>query len=228
MDSVKNTPVTLIAGLGERQQRLLTLLLERKQGQSADELARALDISRSAVHQHLTALSGAGYVEKTARAPTGGRPGFAWRLSERGVHLFPKHYAMFAELLLGGMKGSLGSEGLSASMQRMGRLLGEQNLHRMKGRTPAERIEELARIMRELGYQSRTEPDESGELPMIDARNCIWHDLARKHREVCELDIVLMETLLGEEVEQTACMLRGGTACRFRIHPRKQGQTPGV
>ncbi|HET6630463.1 MAG TPA: HTH domain-containing protein [Woeseiaceae bacterium] len=218
-----STPATPIAGFGERQQRLLTLLLEKKQGQSADELARALEISRSAVHQHLTVLSGAGYVEKTPQAPKGGRPGFAWRLSERGVHLFPKHYALFAELLLGGMKGSLGSEGLSESMQRMGRLLGEQNLHRMKGRTPAERIEEVARIMRELGYQSRTEADESGGAPMIDARNCIWHDLARRHREVCELDIALMETLLGEEVEHTECMVRGGTACRFRIHPRKRG-----
>lgn len=217
-----STPDTPIAGFGERQQRLLTLLLENKHGQSADELAQGLDISRSAVHQHLTVLAGAGYVEKTAKPPKGGRPGFAWRLSERGVHLFPKHYGMFAELLLGGMKGSLGSEGLSESMQRMGRLLGEQNLHRMKGRTPAERIEELSRIMRELGYQSRTTPDETGDLPMIDARNCIWHDLARQHREVCQLDISLMETLLDADVEHTECMVRGGGACRFRVHPRKR------
>ncbi len=216
-----NTSTPHLAGFGERQQRLLTLLLEKKQGQSADELARALDISRSAVHQHLAVLAGGGYVEKSARAPKGGRPGFAWRLSERGVHLFPKQYAMFAELLLGGMKSSLGSEGLGDAMRRMGRLLGEQNLHRMKGRTSAQRIEELARIMRELGYQSRTEPDETGERRMIDARNCIWHDLARRHAQVCELDIALMETLLGENVEHTECMVRGGTACRFRIHPRK-------
>lgn len=220
-DAGMSSPDTPIAGFGERQQRLLTLLLERKHGQSADELANALDISRSAVHQHLSVLAGAGYVEKTSQAPKGGRPGFAWRLSERGVHLFPKQYAMFAELLIGGLKDSLGSEGLSGSMQALGRLLGEQNLHRMKGKAPAERVEELARIMRELGYQSRTEPEPASELPLIDARNCIWHDLARRHREVCELDISLMETLLDADVEHAECMVRGGGACRFRVHPRK-------
>ena len=222
-----SSAATPIAAFGERQQRLLTLLLENKQGQSADELARALDISRSAVHQHLSVLAGGGYVEKTAQAPKGGRPGYAWRLSERGVHLFPKHYAMFAELLLGGMKGDLGSEGLGEAMQRMGRLLGEQNLHRVRGRTPAERIEELARIMRELGYQSRTAQGEEGELPLIEARNCIWHDLARRHREVCELDLALMDTLLDADVEHAECMVRGGTACRFRVHPRGKEKGPG-
>lgn len=216
-----SSSTTPLAAFGERQQRLLTLLLENKQGQSADELARALEISRSAVHQHLSALAGGGYLEKTPLAPKGGRPGFAWRLSERGVHLFPKHYAMFAQLLLAGMQDSLGSEGLSVSMRRMGRLLGEQNLHRMKGRTPAERIEELARIMRELGYQASTEADEAGELSMIDARNCIWHDLARRHAQVCELDISLAETLLDADVEHLECMLRGGGSCRFRVRSRQ-------
>jgi DeoR family transcriptional regulator, suf operon transcriptional repressor len=214
-------PDTPLAGFGERQQRLLTLLLERKQGQSADELAKALHISRSAVHQHLGVLAGAGYVERTSQPPKCGRPGFAWRLSDRGVHLFPKQYAMFAKLLISGTKDRLGSAGLSESLQQLGRLLGEQNLHRMRGKTPAEQIEELARIMRELGYQSRTDIDPAGELPLIDARNCIWHDLAREHREVCELDISLMEKLLDADVEHVECMVRGGGACRFRVHPRK-------
>jgi DeoR family transcriptional regulator, suf operon transcriptional repressor len=210
-----------IAGFGERQQRLLALLLERKQGQTADELAQALEISRSAAHQHLSVLAGAGYVEKSSQAPKGGRPGFAWRLSERGVHLFPKQYAMFAELLIDGVKDSFGSDGLSESMQQLGRLLGERNLHRMRGKSPAERIEELARLMRELGYQSRTESEPGSELPLIDARNCVWHNLARRHREVCELDLALMESLLDADVEHAECMVRGGGACRFRVHPRK-------
>lgn len=216
-----------LAAFGERQQRLLTLLLENRQGQTADELARALEISRSAVHQHLGALAGGGYLEKTPQAPKGGRPGYAWRLSERGVHLFPKHYGLMAELLLGDLQDTLGSEGLGASMQQMGRVLGERNRHRMQGRTSAARVEELARIMSELGYHASAEgakaaeAGEAGELPAIEARNCIWHDLARRHAEVCELDVALMETLLDADVEHSECMMRGGGACRFRVHPRK-------
>lgn len=210
-----------IAELGERQRRLLTLLLEHKQGRSADELARALGISRSAVHQHLGALEGGGYVEKASQASTGGRPGFAWRLTGRGVHLFPKQYALFSGLLIAGIREKLGSDGLAEAMRELGRRLGQQNRHRTGGKPPAERIEEVARIMAELGYQSRTESDAGGELPLIDARNCIYHDLAREHREVCQLDLALMETLLDADVEHAECMVRGGHACRFRFHPRK-------
>lgn len=214
-------PASPIAGFGERQRRLLTLLLEHKEGQSADELARLLGISRSAVHQHLGVLEGGGFVEKTSQAPKGGRPGFAWRLSDRGVHLFPKQYALFSGLLIAGIRQKLGSEGLTEAMRELGRTLGEQNRHRTAGKPPAGKIEEVARIMSELGYQSRTETEAGRELPLIDARNCIYHDLAREHGEVCQLDLALIGTLLDADVEHAECMVRGGRACRFRAHLRK-------
>jgi predicted ArsR family transcriptional regulator len=209
-----------IAGFGERQRRLLSLLLEEKQGQSAEELARALGISRSAVHQHLGALEGGGFVEKTSKAPQGGRPGYAWRLTRRGVHLFPKQYALFSGLLIDGIREQLGSDGLAAAMRSLGRKLGEQQRPRVQGKAPARQVEKVAAIMGELGYSSRTEREDGRELPLIDARNCIYHDLAREHLEVCQLDLALIETLLEADVEHVECMARGGNACRFRIHPR--------
>ncbi|HEX7061804.1 MAG TPA: helix-turn-helix domain-containing protein [Woeseiaceae bacterium] len=209
-----------IAGFGERQRRLLSLLLEEKQGRSAEELARALGISRSAVHQHLGALEGGGFVEKTSKAPQGGRPGYAWRLTRRGVHLFPKQYALFSGLLIDGIREQLGSDGLAAAMRTLGRKLGEQQRPRVQGKAPARQVEKVAAIMGELGYSSRTEREDGRELPLIDARNCIYHDLAREHLEVCQLDLALIETLLEADVEHVECMARGGNACRFRIHPR--------
>src|SRR5690606_2077606 len=208
-----------IAGLGERQRRLLTLLLEHKAGQSADELAHALGISRSAVHQHLAALAAGGFVEKTPRASQGGRPGFAWRLTGSGEHLFPKQYALFSDLLIAGLRERLGSDRLAAAMRQLGRRLGAQNRHRVAGCGPERRIDEVVAIMSELGYRARSAPDPGRELPLIDARNCIYHDLAREHREVCELDLALLETLLGAGIEHVECMVRGGAACRFRVHP---------
>ena len=208
-----------IDAFGARQRQLLTLLLEAKRGMAADELAGRLEISRSAVHQHLSALEQSGYVEKDMQAPKGGRPGFAWRLTEIGVHLFPKQYALFSDLLIRGMKDSLGSEGLIEALRSLGATLGKQQAHRLQGKAPDEQIEEVARIMRELGYQSRTDTDPGRELPMIDARNCIYHHLAREHREVCQRDLALLETLLDSDIEHVECMLRGGEACRFRVAP---------
>jgi DeoR family transcriptional regulator, suf operon transcriptional repressor len=213
-----------IRAFGERQRQLLTLLLEKKHGVSADELAQALAVSRSAVHQHLGTLEAGGYVEKRPRAPQGGRPGFLWRLSERGVHLFPKHYAFFSGLLIAGIRERLGAERLKEAMQELGRRLAERSLHRVRGKPPREQVEEVATIMAELGYWSRTEEDPGHELPLIDARNCIYHDLAREHREVCQLDLALMGTLLDADIQHVECMVRGGNACRFRV--RKATSAP--
>jgi len=45
-----------------RQQQILKLLLENKAGLSIDEIATALNISRSAVQQHFAVLERDGYI----------------------------------------------------------------------------------------------------------------------------------------------------------------------
>ena len=209
-----------ISAFGERQRQLLTLLLETKDGLSADELSTRLEISRSAVHQHLTALERDGYVEKRARPPEGGRPGFAWRLTERGVHVFPKQYALFSDLLIRSLKQKVGSEGLADMLRDLGANLARDYAPRLKGKTPEEQVVEVADIMKRLGYQAQAAPDAQAELPLIDARNCIYHHLAREHKEVCELDLALLSTLLDADIEHVECMVRGGKACRFRVLSR--------
>lgn len=210
-----------INALGARQRSLLTALLEKKDGLTADELAAQLDITRSAVHQHLSALEQSGYIERDIRAPQGGRPGFAWRLTERGVHLFPKQYAMFSDLLIRSIKEKLGSEGLAQSMRSLGKTLAGQHLHQLANKKPADKISEVTTIMQQLGYQARKAKDPGKDLPLIDARNCIYHHLAKDHAEVCELDLALLETLLDADIEHVECMVRGGKACQFRVGKRR-------
>lgn len=207
-----------LSTFGERQHQLLTLLLETKSGLSADDLAGRLEISRSAVHQHLTALERDGYIEKHAREPRGGRPGYAWRLTDRGIHLFPKHYALFSDLLIESLKDKLGSEGLTGILRDLGARLARDYAPQLEGLTPEEQIAATVKIMQELGYQARTSPDVEGSLPIIDARNCVYHHLAREHREVCDFDLALLSSLLGgAKIEHLECMVRGGGACRFRV-----------
>ena len=45
--------------LGDRQKKLLQLLLKTKSGLTVDELSGPLQITRNAVRQHLAALDGA-------------------------------------------------------------------------------------------------------------------------------------------------------------------------
>jgi len=208
-----------ISALGNRQQQLLLALLEHKSGLGADELADLLDISRSAIHQHLSVLENGGLIEKLVRPSTGGRPSHAWRLTDEGVDLFPKQYALFSGLMIQTLKKSLGPEGLIEVLRQLGRDIAEEVAPRLRDKSVAERIEATAGIMRELGYQARAIKDDRHALPMIDARNCVYHQLAREHSEVCELDLALLSSLLGRDIEHVECMLRGGEACRFRAMP---------
>ncbi|MFN3918991.1 MAG: helix-turn-helix transcriptional regulator [Methylohalobius sp.] len=203
-----------------RQQGLLKLLLEHKQGLTMEELARALAVSKAAVHQHLSVLERGGYVTMKGLRKTGGRPSQIYALTERGVHLFPKQYAWFSKLLLKQLINELGSVPVQNLLYRLGQETAASVRVRFAGRSSCERLKEIVQLMQELGYEAELEGEE------IAARNCIYHDLAREHPEACALDLGLLDGLAGEQVIQTECMLRGGTACRFCLGKRAATNRP--
>jgi predicted ArsR family transcriptional regulator len=81
----------------------------------------------------------------------------------------------------------------------------------------AERITAVADVMRDMGYDAVAK-QEDGE-PVIEAHNCVFHQLAAKRPEVCRFDLALLSASTGCQVEHRACMLRGGDACRFSFRP---------
>lgn len=208
----------MLTEFGKRQQALLQLLLEHKEGLTMDELARALEVSKSAVHRHLVALERDRYLTQKALLKTGGRPSQVYTLTDRGVHLFPKQYAWLSKLLLHQLLKQLGSAEVEKLLYRLGQETAASLRERLQGKTLAEQIPEVVRIMQELGYQA--EAVETPEGPEICAKNCVYHDLAREHPEVCALDLGLLDGLLQGTALQRECMLRGGLACRFCLLSR--------
>ncbi|GAB4361216.1 MAG: helix-turn-helix transcriptional regulator [Methylohalobius sp. ZOD2] len=221
----------MLTGFGKRQQQLLELLLENKAGMTMENLARALDVSKSAVHQHLTALERDGYVAHKAFMKTGGRPSQIYALTDRGMHLFPKQYAWFSELLLRQLIEQLGSAEMEKLLYRLGQETAAVLRERLRGKSRSERIREAVQIMQEFGYQAQVVESEAG-LPEISAKNCVYHDLAETHPEVCALDMGLLDGLLEETVVQRECMVRDGMACRFCLAARQVSEkaktTPSV
>jgi DeoR family transcriptional regulator, suf operon transcriptional repressor len=208
----------VLTRFGQRQRQLLALLLENKAGLTIDELVSALGVTRTAVYQHMASLEKDGYVEKHRLTETGGRPGQSYILTERGMNLFPKQYAWFSQLLLNTLKEKLGSDGLESALRESGRQLAGVLSGRMAGKDAAGQVMEMVGILQELGYQASAVPDDDGSaLPVIRACNCVYHQIAKEMPEVCQLDLSLMSTLLGREIEHLECMARGGQTCRFRV-----------
>lgn len=56
---------------------------------------------------------------------------------------------------------------------------------------------------------------------MIEADNCVFHELAAKHPEICDLDLALMGTFTDSDVDHQECMARGGNVCRFRFSGKR-------
>lgn len=211
----------MLERLGYTQRQLLRLLLENKKGLTIDEMVKALEITRTAVYQHVNSLENSGYIEKHALTKTAGRPGQIYVLADQGIDLFPKQYAWLSDLLLSNLKDELGSEGLENCLRRLGESLAEATRHPVRSTAPVDKIAEIAAFMRDLGYEASLTPRSDEKLPNITACNCVYHHLAKKHHEVCSLDLALISALSGRKVRHLECMVRGGQACRFEITEKK-------
>ncbi|TAK64104.1 HTH domain-containing protein [Methylobacter sp.] len=207
----------MLQKISSRQHQILEHLLENRKGLSVDELAKALDISRTGVQQHFVVLERDGYIKKSTFNKTAGRPVTIYVLTDKGNNYFPKQYAWFSALILGDLQQEIGAERFKAYMQRLGSKLADKLRGKFEGKNLIERIDELAIVMTDFGFQVKVGTESETESPHMQAYNCIYHDLAQKHHEICEFDLALMSSLLDKEVEQLSCMAKGDCNCSFRI-----------
>ncbi|MCY1341694.1 iron-sulfur cluster biosynthesis transcriptional regulator SufR [compost metagenome] len=200
----------MLQGMGRTQQDLLGALLYQPGGMSIDELASQLAVTRTAIRQHLAALERDGLILRGETRPTGRRPEQLYLLSARGRELFPRQYQLLADLLIDEVAAIIGRDALLHLMRTLGRKLATD--------MEAQVVDEarIAHHMNEAGYEAEVFFRSSGE-PEIVAHNCVFHHLAAAHPEVCELDLALIGTLGGGQVEHLECMVRQGQVCRFRI-----------
>jgi predicted ArsR family transcriptional regulator len=198
--------------------RILDLMLKSEEPLTVQALAAALGISRNAAHQHIVAMEREGLVERASAIRTKGRPSQGYRLSAAGSATFPRQYALLAKQLLDELSRTLGPAELRRAMERIGRSLAD-SLRGKVGQDPNEAIVEIAALMRDLGYESRAVASEEG--PVIEAHNCVFHDLAMADPAICEVDLALLRTLSGKSVDHRRCMARGERSCRFAFKPPK-------
>lgn len=205
--------------LGARQQELLKLLLRKKSGMTIERLSGKLEITRTAVRQHLVSLENSGLVALGASRPSGGRPEQLYVLSDAGRELFPRQYSWFAELVIESIRQESGAEKLRERLKAMGARIAEKFRRQHPAQLdPKQRVRELSEIMEELGYDTR--PSESeGDPLVIEADNCVFHNLAMKDPDICQFDLALLSSFTGSKVDHQECMARGGNVCRFKFTP---------
>ena len=202
--------------MGIRQKELLKLLLKNKAGMTADELSAQLEITRNAVRQHLAALENDGLVKKGITRASGGRPEQLYVLTNKGNECFPRHYAWFAQLLIESVQQDAGADGLNERLTSMGTLVGKQLLTQHPELvTRGEKIQKLAEIMEQLGYNARSIG--SDKTTVLEADNCVFHTLALANPNICKFDLALLAAFTDSAVDHQECMAKGGNICRFKF-----------
>ncbi|HIG64382.1 MAG TPA: HTH domain-containing protein [Methyloprofundus sp.] len=199
---------------GSRQEQIMNLLLTTKSGLSIDTLAEQIEISRNAVKKHLDTLEKISLVQAANLNITGGRPSRNYKLTDQGINYFTKQYAWFGSLVLTEIKQEMGGPAFSRFMQRLGAKIASSLAPQFTDKSPAEKVQILTTIMQNLGYQASVENND--KTLTITAINCVFHDLAQEHTELCEFDRALIGNLLDNPVEQTECMAEQGSACCFK------------
>jgi predicted ArsR family transcriptional regulator len=210
--------------LGSTRQKLLRTLLMAPQGASVEVLCTALGVTHTAVRQHLSALSAAGWVAHGSARPSGGRPQACYVLLPAGRDLFPRNYGLIATGILEHLYASLGKAGVQALLAKMGQELGAAAAARIDGADDGDIATALAEQLDALGYEATT-VQRDGET-QVEAYNCVFHTVARTHPDVCRFDLAFMVAATGRPIQHMECLLRGGHACRFRIDSRGTRSEP--
>jgi DeoR family transcriptional regulator, suf operon transcriptional repressor len=197
----------------------LLLLLKRTGGARAEELATTLDITPSAVRQHLAGLGEDGLVTYEERRGGRGRPKHVYKLTEAAEAVFPKRYGDLAAELLEyvGHEDPELVERLFAH-RRKRRIAGAKV--RLAGKPLAEQVDELARILDEDGYLAAVEPMPDGRYRIVE-HNCAILEVARNYGQACssELDFI-RKVLPTARVERVQHMMAGAHVCAYEITPR--------
>lgn len=205
--------------LGVRQKHLLKLLLKNKAGMTADSLSGQLAITRNAVRQHLAALENEGLVKKGLTRASGGRPEQLYVMTEKGNECFPRHYDWFAQLLVESVAQESGVDGLGERLRAMGAQVGNRlRLQHPELVSQAEKVQKLAEIMEQLGYDARNAGDDTTDA--IEADNCVFHTLALSNPNICQFDLALMAAFTGSTVDHQECMAKSGNICRFKFNAK--------
>ncbi len=193
--------------------RILSLLRQQETW-SLQELMTALEVTRTAVRQQLTALCAQGLVD-TAQVRAGrGRPYTVYCLSEKARRQLPQLSEPLASILLETVMQPAANpqhDGLQYVRAR----LGKQYAERLQGTTPTQRLHELAAWLADQGIVNTIRAEQ--DFLVLTEYGCPYYGVARVHREMCRLETAAIAQSVGAPVTLLSSQRDGHHCCEFRI-----------
>lgn len=207
--------------LHQNQRKILDYLLGHQEGATLEELSSHLEITKTAVKDHLTKIEGLGYLSYRDSKGAVGRPRRRYLLSQEGHDAFPKQYSWLSNVLLELLAQDLGKDGVARLMRSLADKVAKSMESKFQSpSSPAELLERITKTLNELGYRAMLKQSDLRKGAIIEATNCVYHSVAKEHPELCGFDVRFIENASGMNVKLESCIARGGTVCRFCLRKK--------
>ena len=208
----------------QRSSREEILFLLKSVGpQTAQELARRLDVSPTAVRQHLAVLGGQGVVAYQLASPRKarvGRRGYVWHVTPSATDVFPDSHQGLAVALLRAVDRAFGADGLERVTEEQTR----QQITSYRTRMPGpevpldDRVDALTTIRSEEGFLADWCRNMDGTIEMVE-NHCAIMQAAQTCPALCAGELSLFRSVLGKHVtvNRVEHVLSGDRRCVYRI-----------
>jgi len=217
----------VVAAAVSPAQHNVLLALKRRGEATADELAAELDISSSAVRQHLGSLRAGGLVAARRERGRRGRPAELYHTTELAENLFVSNDAsLVAEFLddLSVMDPTLVDQLFDRRRQRLEATAADD----LDGAGIDERVRAVTDLLASQGHLADAERVAPGQY-RIDLHSCAMWNVASRHRQVCTSELEMLRNLLpGAEVERVSHRTNGAHVCAYEVRVDVDPATQGT
>ena len=201
-----------------QQTRFRILEIIKEQGDvTVAELALKLVMAPVSVRHHLDVLQGENLIcsPRVRRPGTVGRPQQIYALTEAANAYFPRNHESLAVRMLDEIKAVLPPAQLHALFERMADGVARDASPLPVDAPLEQRVEHAVDFLNEKGYLARCEKQDGHFL--LYTLNCPYAGVAEQHRELCAMDLRLMNHLLGVSPTPVTRLSEGGCRCTYRI-----------
>ncbi len=196
--------------------------LKRSGDATAEELAATLEISSSAVRQHLRALRSAGLITATPDRGQPGRPADRYHATDLTEPLFATTDSSLSVELLEHIEEE-DPELVSRVFERRRLRLVESAQDKLIGKSIAQRVDVLTHMLDDQGYLADCEKPEHNHY-RINLHSCPIWAVATHYRQACTTELEFIRDLMPDAtVDRVTHKTAGAHTCSYEILFQTEG-----
>jgi predicted ArsR family transcriptional regulator len=208
--------------LGNSKSTILSSLLY--DDKTLEQLSKIMNVNKNAVNEHINYLENHGLVSSYFVRAKAGRPKKYYKLTEKGMEIFPKQYINFSSMLLKEIEKEFGTAKLNSILMKIAEDMVKEvstdnmSLASLNREEKLEKISEYVNILNKLGYYAKMEVDDS--TVKIIRHNCIFYELAKNNKDmVCgSLEKSMLSESLNDSFKLVQNFPDGDNKCVVEIH----------